>query len=226
MSEEQMLIDGVPENSPRTKEAPRMIARVNAMVLKIVFPFMAQEDIRYYLNGVNIRPLYPDEGVMIVATDGHRYVVVRDQHGYAEEEIIVSVKKDGLKSCNTKSTFDVMSNGSAMVNDEIGQEQFIQPGNSLIEGKFPRIENIASAIGYHEGISGSINPAYLADALKIGQHFGSIRFFTRDQDSPLTFVVGGLGDLEVFGGIMKMRDSFEQLPRWFPTPVPFELTEV
>jgi hypothetical protein len=137
----------------------------------------------------------------------------------------VSIKKDALKSCNTKSTFDVMSNGSAMVNDDTGQEQFIQPGNSIIEGKFPRIENIASAIGYREGISGAINPAYLKDALAIGQHFGSIRFFTRDQDSPLTFVVGGLGDLEVFGGIMKMRDSFEQLPRWFPMPAPFELTE-
>jgi hypothetical protein len=38
------------------------------------------------------------------------------------------------------------------------------------------------------------------------------------------FVVGGLGDLEVFGGIMKMRDSFEQLPVWFPRPSPFDLT--
>ena len=221
---EQLLIDGVPETSQRTKEAPRMIARINAMVLKIVFPFMAQEDIRYYLNGVNIRPL-ADGAVMIVATDGHRYIVVHDQSGYVEEEIVVAVKKDALKSCNAKSTFDVMSNGSALVNDETGQEQFIQPGNSLIEGTFPRIENIASAIGYKEGISGAINPAYLKDALAIGQHFGSIRFFTRDQDSPLTFVVGGMADLEVFGGIMKMRDSFEQLPRWFPRPVPFELTE-
>lgn len=225
MADEQMIIDGVPEASMPAKEAPRMIARINAMVLKIVFPFMAQEDIRYYLNGINIRPL-EDGAVMIVATDGHRYVVVHDPKGYAEEEIIVSVKKDALKSCNTKSTLDVMSNGSASVNDEVCQAQFIQPGNSLVEGKFPRIENIASAIGYKEGISGAINPAYLNDALKIGQQFGSIRFFTRDADSPLTFVVGGLGDLEVFGGIMKMRDSFEQLPRWFPLPSPFELTEV
>jgi DNA polymerase III sliding clamp (beta) subunit (PCNA family) len=221
---EQLLIDGVAETAPRTKESPHMIARVNAMAIKVVFPFMAQNDVRYYLNGVNIRPL--DDGTtMIVATDGHRYVVVHDQHGYAEDEIIVSVKKDALKTCAAKSTFDVMSNGSAMVNGETGQEQFIQPGNSIIEGTFPRIENVASTIGYKEGISGAINPAYLKDALSIGQHFGSIRFFTRDADSPLTFVVGGLGDLEVFGGIMKIRDSFEQLPQWFPRPVPFELAD-
>lgn len=222
-AQDQMSIEGLPEEDS-AKESPHMIARVNAMAIKSAFPFIAQNDIRYYLNGVNIRPL-DDGSVMVVATDGHRYVVVRDQHGFAEREIIVTVKKDALKSCNAKSTLDVMSNGSSMVNDEGGIPQFIQPGNALIEGQFPRIENVASVIGYSEGISGAINPQYLKDALAIGQHFGSIRFFTRDADSPLTFVVGGLGDLEVFGGIMKMRDSFDQLPAWFPRPVPFELTE-
>ena len=221
---EQLSIEGVTPATQEAQDSPRMIARVNAMAVKVAFPFMAQNDIRYYLNGINIRPLN-DDTVMIVATDGHRYVVIRDQHGYAEDEIIVSVKKDALKTCNAKSTLDVMSNGSAMVNDEVGQAQFIQPGRSLVEGNFPRIENVASAIGYSEGISGAINPAYLKDALVIGQHFGSIRFFTKDADSPLMFVVGGLGDLEVFGGIMKMRDSFESLPAWFPKPVPYELTQ-
>lgn len=222
-AQDQMSIEGLPEEDS-AKESPHMIARVNAMAIKSAFPFIAQNDIRYYLNGVNIRPL-DDGSVMVVATDGHRYVVVRDQHGFAEREIIVTVKKDALKSCNAKSTLDVMSNGSSMVNDEGGIPQFIQPGNALIEGQFPRIENVASVVGYSEGISGAINPQYLKDALAIGQHFGSIRFFTRDADSPLTFVVGGLGDLEVFGGIMKMRDSFDQLPAWFPRPVPFELAE-
>ncbi|MET3232217.1 UNVERIFIED_ORG: DNA polymerase III sliding clamp (beta) subunit (PCNA family) [Burkholderia sp. 1263] len=220
--QEQLSIDGVAAADPN--EAPHMIARVNAMAIKVAFPFMAQNDIRYYLNGINVRPL-EDGAVMIVATDGHRYVVIRDQHGYAEKEVILSIKKDGLKTCNAKSTLDVMSNGSAMVNDENGQAQFIQPGNSLIEGNFPRIENVASAIGYSEGISGAINPAYLKDALAIGQHFGAILFFTKDADSALVFVVSGLGDLEVFGGIMKMREVFDQLPTWFPRPVPYELTQ-
>jgi hypothetical protein len=220
----QLTIEGVPSATPESTEAPHMIARVNSMAIKIAFPFMAQNDIRYYLNGINVRPL-EDDTVMLVATDGHRYIVIRDQHGYAEKEVIVSIKKDALKTCCAKSTLDVMSNGSAMVNDEAGQAQFIQPGNSLIEGTFPRIENVAAAIGYKEGISGAVNPAYLKDALTIGHHFGSIRFFTRDADSPLMFVVGGLGDLEVFGGIMKMRDSFEQLPTWFPRSTnQFELT--
>ena len=222
--QEQLSIDGIPAAEVKPIEAPHMIARVNAMAIKIAAPFMAHDDIRYYLNGINIRPL-EDGTAMIVATDGHRYVVIHDQNGYAESEIICAVKKDALKSCNSKSTFDVMSNGNALVNDEAGVPTFIQPGNSLIEADFPRIENVASTLGYSEGISGAINPTYLKDALAVGQHFGSIRFFTKDADSALLFVVGAMPDLEVFGGIMKMRDSFEQLPTWFPKPAPYELTK-
>lgn len=200
-------------------EVPHMIARVNAVAVKLVFPFAAQQDIRYYLNGINIRPL-EDGSVMVVATDGHRYVVVRDPHGYAEKEIIVSVSKDAIKHAgNAKHTLDVMSNGSAVISGEVAQPLFIQPGNALIEGAFPRIERVASTLGYREGIAGAVNPKYLEDALAISKAFGgSIRFFTRDNDSPLAFVLGGIGELECFGGIMKLRDCFDALPTWFPLP--------
>lgn len=213
---EQASLEGVPE----ADQAPsHMIARINAVAVKLVFPFVATQDIRYYLNGINIRPL-EDGSAMIVATDGHRYIVVRDPHGYVEKEIIVTVSKDALKhAASAKHTLDVMSNGAAMISGDVAQPLFIQPGNSLIEGTFPRIERVASTVGYKEGISGAVNPRYLADALTIGKSYGeSIRFFTRDSDSPLNFVLGGLGDLECFGGIMKLREAFDALPGWFPAP--------
>lgn len=213
---EQIAIDGLPTPD---QDAAHLIARISAVAVRLVFPFVAQQDIRFYLNGINIRPL-ADGSVMVVATDGHRYIVVRDPHGIAEKEIIVNISRDALKhAASAKNSLDVMSNGAAMISGEVAQPLFIQPGNSLIEGAFPRIERVASTIGYKEGISGAVNPRYLADALAIGKSFGdSIRFFTRDSDSPLTFVLGGLGDLECFGGIMKMRESFEALPTWFPVP--------
>jgi len=212
---EQSTLDGIPEK----EQDAHMIARINAVAVKLAYPFIAQQDIRYYLNGINIRPL-EDGTAMIVATDGHRYIVVRDPHGYVEREVIVSVSKDALKHAgNAKHTLDVMSNGGAMISGDVAQPLFIQPGNSLVEGAFPRIERVASVIGYKEGISGAVNPKYLNDALEIGKSFGgSIRFFNRDNESPLTFVLGGLGDLECFGGIMKLRESFESLPAWFPSP--------
>lgn len=213
---EQASIEGVAEAD---KEPAHMVARINAVAVKLVFPFVAQQDIRYYLNGINIRPL-DDGSVMVVATDGHRYIVVRDPHGCAEKELIVQVSKDALKHMTSaKHTMDVMSNGSAIIAGDVAQPLFIQPGDSLIEATFPRIERVASTIGYKEGISGAVNPRYLSDALAIGKSYGeSIRFFTRDGDSPLNFVLGGLGDLECFGGIMKLRESFDALPAWFPAP--------
>lgn len=42
--QEQLSIDGVPKAEPESKEVPHMIARVNAMSVKIAFPFMAQND--------------------------------------------------------------------------------------------------------------------------------------------------------------------------------------
>lgn len=213
---EQLAIDAPIDAQP---EAPYLIARINAVAVKMVFPFAAQKDIRFYLNGINIRPL-EDGSVMVVATDGHRYVVVRDPHGFAERELIIALSKDALKFADSaKHTLDVMSNGNAMISGDVAQPLFIQPGNSIIDAKFPRIERVASTIGYKEGITGAVNPRYLQDALTIGKSFGeSIRFFTRDNDSPLTFVLGGIGELECFGGIMKMRESFENLPTWFPVP--------
>jgi DNA polymerase III sliding clamp (beta) subunit (PCNA family) len=111
---EQIALDGV-----EPAEAPHLIARITAVAVKMVFPFVAKQDIRFYLNGINIRPL-EDGSVMVVATDGHRYVVVRDPNGFAEREITVMVDKDALKHATTaKHTLDVMSNGNAILSGEV-----------------------------------------------------------------------------------------------------------
>ncbi|HEY5800931.1 MAG TPA: hypothetical protein VIT92_11970, partial [Burkholderiaceae bacterium] len=144
--QEQTSIEGTEEQKGNTEL--HMVARVNAIALRTVYPFVAQQDIRFYLNGINIRPL-EDGSVMVVATDGHRYVVVRDPNGYAEREVIVSIGKDALKHTNNaKHTLDVMSNGAAMISDQVAQALFIQPGNSLIDATFPRIERVANVTGY------------------------------------------------------------------------------
>lgn len=213
---EQVTLSGISEAD---QETSHMIVRISAIAAKLVFPFVATQDIRFFLCGINIRPL-EDGSAMIVATDGHRYIVARDPNAYVEKEVIVAISKDAIKHMgNPKHTLDVMSSGTAMVSGAVAEPLFIQPGNSLIEGQFPRIERVASTIGYKEGISGSVNSQYLHDALLIAKNFGgSIRFFTRGDDGPLNFVLGAVGDLECFGGIMKMKDNFNSLPAWFPKP--------
>lgn len=217
---DQTTIDGIGDEAV---DAAHLIARINAVVVKTVFPFMSQDDIRFYLNAINIRPL-EDGSVMVVASDGHRYVVVRDPSGFAEKELIVSISKDALKHAGSaKHTLDVMSNGAVSISDNVAAPLFIQPGNSLVDAAYPRIEKIASMIGYTEGISGAVNPRYLADALAIAKGFGnSIRFFNRDHDSALLFLLGDGRDLECFGGIMKYKDNYDALPAWLPKPTEAE----
>ena len=72
-------------------EAPRLVVRINSVAMKMVFPFIAVDDVRYYLCGANIRPL-DDGGAMICATDGHRFIVVRDPNGFIEEEVIEDIE--------------------------------------------------------------------------------------------------------------------------------------
>jgi hypothetical protein len=207
-------------------EPTRLLARVSAVAIKAAFPFIAEHDVRFYLCGVNIRPL-EDGSAMVVATDGHRFLIVRDPDGYAEREVIVSVSKDAIKHADAGVTFDVLSDSSAVWNSAAGIPLFVQPGHSIIEGDFPRIESVVNVLGYSEGISGAVNTSYLADALKIkiGSKAPAIRFFSKDSDSPLLFLLSGIGEIEVIGGIMKMRETLEWLPRWMPAPGEFKLQQ-
>ena len=211
---------------PINEEPNHLIARVNSVAIKAAFPFIAQDDVRYYLCGVNIRPL-DDGSIMVVATDGHRFIIIRDPAGYAEKECVVSVSKDAIKHADAMVTFDVMSDGSAMWNDKSTAPLFIQPGRSIIDGVFPRIESVVNTIGYEEGIRGAININYLGDVLKIkiGTKAPAVRFFSSDDGAPLLFLLAGIGEIEVFGGIMKMADATDWLPRWLPKAGSFELAQ-
>ncbi len=52
--------------------------------------FVSTEATRYYLNGVYVHPVETG-GVNIVATDGHRMLIVHDKHGFASEGMIVRI---------------------------------------------------------------------------------------------------------------------------------------
>lgn len=78
------------------------IARVNPKYLAVASCFMAQNDVRYYLNGVCIRP-HAEKGVVIVGTNGHCLGAMYDPAGFAEREIIIRPSKRVLAACKLKS---------------------------------------------------------------------------------------------------------------------------
>lgn len=195
----------------------RKIARINACVLKIAFPYIPKDDNRPEFNGLNIRKLGDGKyDVMISATDGTRMVACKDHGGYAEEEIIVKVSIDAIRHANAGNTFNVMSNGSAMICNNHGDPVFIQPGNSLINAKFPDVKKIINPDGYAEGFSGRLNINYLRDAISAVEkcRFASVRLWTKDEKSPFIFSYKTNIGLDVVHVIMAMRDDGNGFPLW------------
>lgn len=72
---------------------------VDASLFRIAAMFQSTEETRYYLNGVYIEP-HDKEGVLLVATDGHRLFVAHDVTGKIEGgSAIVQLGKDQIKAC-------------------------------------------------------------------------------------------------------------------------------
>src|SRR5690554_1106144 len=72
---------------------------VDASLFRVAAMFQSTEETRYYLNGVHIEQ-HQDEGVFLVATDGHRLLVAHDVSGKIDGgTAIVHLGKDQLKAC-------------------------------------------------------------------------------------------------------------------------------
>lgn len=72
---------------------------VDASLFRVAAMFQSTEETRYYLNGVHIEP-HHEEGVFLVATDGHRLFVAHDATGKIEGgTAIVQLGKDQLRAC-------------------------------------------------------------------------------------------------------------------------------
>lgn len=67
----------------------KYLARVNPHYLAAMTFFAAKEDVRYYLNGITIEP-HPEQGVILMATNGHVLAAVHDPEGWCERKIILA----------------------------------------------------------------------------------------------------------------------------------------
>lgn len=71
------------KSKPETAAPSRSLVIVRPSVMEAMAVIASKEETRYYLCGVYIQP-HKDGGLVLVATDGHIIVVVRDYQGYAE----------------------------------------------------------------------------------------------------------------------------------------------
>jgi hypothetical protein len=119
------------------------LATVQANVLATLYPFTARKDVRYYLDGVYLEPV-DTGGLVAVATDGHRMLIINDLAGHCSKPIIVQFASTLATQLKRKdagiATISRISpdNNSLQISLENG---FAGPA-VLIDGTYPAYEQV------------------------------------------------------------------------------------
>lgn len=83
---------------------------VNADFFRAAALFQSTEETRFYLAGVSIEP-HPERGALLVATDGHRMLVVHDEDGQCSaDRYIVRLDKSALTAAGKRGRAQAVPN--------------------------------------------------------------------------------------------------------------------
>lgn len=82
--------------------ATKREVRVRAKHFAAAYVFASTEETRYYLNGVLVEP-HPDGGVLLVATDGHRMVAIKDDEGETNGTWICAAPSEITAVCRKRA---------------------------------------------------------------------------------------------------------------------------
>ena len=157
-------------------------------LVRLAATCMAEHDIRYYINGIYFEPREAG-GIFIVATNGHRLMVVIDESGSASDSAIISVDRrmaarmvrpaamGGAYTGKRKVLDEKISNRfqtdvfrgktAALLTDNCGQVSHVR-ADALVEGKFPDWRRVLPDFEkLKPGAMAPYNPRYLSSVLEV-----------------------------------------------------------
>lgn len=204
-----------------TKEKTPVRAKFQARYLPMIAPFMATNDIRFYLNGFLIERA--KNGVYIVATNGHILAAIHDADGELDGADRVIVRRDAglVSACRPKKhsvqNMVIIQNGRVSVAPDFGcectaVEKYVMPGSCFIEGKYPEWKKVVPDFAeLKPGMSSAcVKPEYIGIFEKVekqtASRMGCMRLWQR-QDPNSSIVVQLPSIPEFLGVVMPMRDS-------------------
>lgn len=194
-----------------------VVAKFDAVFFHIAYAFTGREETRFRLSGVLIEP-HPTQGVLMVATDGYRLIVIHDEDGFAKEKIIVRMDKKNLSLCRErligidqgKELFDrreieVSADGTAVVlleGKRIGKQE-----NAVLNEQFPNWRRVLPT-GITEkptltALSGRFLGDFSAAAKRLTGSEGL--FFAPHEQEP--FIVNFSDNAKAFGIMMPMESD-------------------
>jgi len=195
-----------------------------------VLPFRAEQDVRYYLNGILVEPA--DGGAFLVATEGHVLAVVHSPGAHTDKQRILDVSDDMARACRELKSASLASKitiedekARAIVSDATG-EHFIKPGKPFIDGKYPDWRRVIPTVdNLQPGLLSAINGTYLAKLKRsLPKHLTHYGFqFWHDARDPLTRAAVARSPVmpEMVFVIMPMKVDKEHVwPDWMPHEPP------
>lgn len=139
--------------------------RLTAKLIPIIAPFIAKGDIRYYLNGINVRP-HKSGGAIICATNGHALGAIHDRNAVCSEEVNLRLDARLIQACAAGIANDrqIIAIGGRLVLIENGStEVYIQAGKPELGGQYPRYERVVpKSSALHPGMLGSYSLKLIA----------------------------------------------------------------
>lgn len=209
----------------------KQIATVNAKALAAATLFQARLDVRYYLNGVLITP-HPECGVNIVATDGHRMVVVTDSTGTCQQDMILKVEPASVSKMKQAAMkeVEVLKENNEVFCKVTGQTK----GGVLtkhisyaeiIDGRFPDWKAvIKDKLPDQPARFAQVNSTYLKDFCEASKIISEKRIngvsvmngMTKDDPVSVIFSDAANVNLHMRGIIMPLRISDQEELHWLP----------
>ena len=202
---------------------------IDASLFRIASMFQSTEETRYYLNGVHVEP-HHENGVLLVATDGHRMFVGHDASGKIEGgTAIVQLGKDQIKACKEGRGEQIPRRIVATAAKEpltiISTDAPVAvQAKWLVEGSFPDWKRIVRGLR-PEGNLNAVNGDYLrsfAEASKAFTGVPKIEFSHSTVDGPAIVRFANVSN--AFGVLMPLRwESERGWPKFLgfsPDPAP------
>jgi hypothetical protein len=194
--------------------------KVKAKYIKFAYPFAAKEDTRYYLEGIYIEP-HQKKAVLIKATDGHIAAIFYDEEGICETAAIIQIDKEAIDKCRSPDLHlglerSLIVDGPRLSIRDHQDEHYIQPGNCIIDAKYP---DIAKIIPPKEKLKPGITGIYAAPLLATlnfeNKPHQALHFF--QEEGPEKVLVIRIERMpEFIGFIMPMRptEKVDPIPDW------------
>lgn len=199
--------------------------RIAAGVLGFAAEFVSHEETRYYLNGVYVEPA--KEGVIAVATDGHRLIAVSDPAGFVDRPVILRAERNVWAKCRSKhdAVLTVNAFGSKEKSGAILARLSPSKGATEsvvldeIDGTFPDWRKVIPTDFPTSGVMPAFQGRYLAafDALaRVGGHTGGVRVVARGPSEAAVVTPASSSAWPWLGVVMPIRgdDPPTAFPAW------------